>query len=389
MTTTEAEATQAPAAHAEKSSTRGGFLRALGLAAGAAVAGQLVASEAADAADGGNTVLGNANTAAHQTSVSMTPSGTPDALARSAVMGRVNAVDHYGVTGQGVGSPTNGGTGNAVGVWGDARTGLANLPVFAPQNRWGVLGTSDVVAVVGVAESSTGSGIGVNGYSSHPSDGVGVYGQADGPNGTGVYADASTGSGGVGIVANGTENGAWLGGGHAPLWLVPRTVAGPPTDASAKGEVLVDSAGVMWLCTADGTPGTWIRATHGGSRLLASPQRAYSSTDVGTGVRMNRGETRTVALAGAVPGVPANALGVILNLTLHQTINAGFVTAFPAGGAVPATSSINWFQSDQQIANGVTIGVGTGGGVSFYCDGATGAGQPLTQIIVDVTGYIL
>jgi hypothetical protein len=240
-------------------------------------------------------------------------------------------------------------------VWGDARTGLANLPVFAPQNRWGVLGTSDVVAVVGVAESSTGSGIGVNGYSSHPSDGVGVYGQADGPNGTGVYADASTGSGGVGIVANGTENGAWLGGGHAPLWLVPRPVAGPPTDASAKGEVLVDSAGVMWLCTADGTPGTWIRATHGGSRLLASPQRAYSSTDVGTGVRMNRGETRTVALAGAVP----------------------------------ATSSINWFQSDQQIANGVTIGVGTGGGVSFYCDGATGAGQPLTQIIVDVTGYIL
>src|SRR4051794_9716326 len=138
--THELEDTEAASAE-HKSSTRGGFLRALGVVAGAAVVGQLAATEAADAADGGNTVLGSANTASHQTSVSMTPAGAPDAVARSAVMGQVNAVDHYGVTGRGVGSPTNGGTGNVVGVWGDARTGLANLPLVTPQKRWGVLGT--------------------------------------------------------------------------------------------------------------------------------------------------------------------------------------------------------------------------------------------------------
>ena len=187
MTTNENDATQAPSESVvERSSTRGRFLRALGLAAGAAVAGRLTAAETAAAADGQNTVLGNANTSAHQTSVTMTVSGSPDAVARSAVMGRVNTVDHFGVTGQGVGSTTGGGTGNAAGVWGDARTGLVNLPILAPQNRWGVLGTSDIIGVVGVSEATSGpGGIGVNGFSNHPNNGTGVWGQADGVNGTG------------------------------------------------------------------------------------------------------------------------------------------------------------------------------------------------------------
>ena len=73
MTTNGKEATPAPTGSVvEKSSTRGRFLRALGLAAGAAVAGRLTAAETADAADGGNTVLGQANTSSHQTSVTMT-----------------------------------------------------------------------------------------------------------------------------------------------------------------------------------------------------------------------------------------------------------------------------------------------------------------------------
>jgi hypothetical protein len=388
MTTKGPEAAEAPAETAEQSSTRGGFLRALGIAAGAAMVGQMAGAETADANDGQQVLLGSAHTAEHQTSISMTPNGTPDASARSAIMGRVNAVDHYGVTGQGVGATTNGGTGNAVGVWGDARTGLANLPVFAPQNRWGVLGTSDVVAVVGVSEASTGNdgGIGVNGYSNHPNNGVGVWGQADGPNGTGVFAEATVGSGGVGLVANGTENGAWFGGGHAAVWLVPRTVAGPATDASVKGEVLVDSDGVMWLCTADGTPGTWIRISHGGARYLASPQRAYDSRTSGAGkLRPGAGDTnapRVIPIAGVVPGVPQNAVGVFGNLTVTGGSQGSFASIWP-GGAWPGTSSIN-FQANTDLANAFSVGLGANGMVSVATFAPT-----QVDVIVDVAGYVL
>jgi hypothetical protein len=36
--------------------------------------------------------------------------------------------------------------------------------------------------------------------------------------------------------------------------------AGPPASgAHLRGELVVDSAGNLYLCTADGTPGTWVR----------------------------------------------------------------------------------------------------------------------------------
>jgi len=385
MTTNGKEATPAPTESVvEKSSTRGRFLRALGLAAGAAVAGRLTATETADAADGQNTVLGNANTSAHQTSVTMTVNGTPDAAARSAIMGRVNTVDHYGVTGQGVGSTTGGGTGNAVGVWGDARTGLANLPVIPPQNRWGVLGTSDIVGVVGISEANSGNGgIGVNGFSNHPNNGTGVWGQADGPNGTGVYAEATASTGGVGIVAYGSENGAWFAGTHAALWIVPQNTAGPPADASAKGEMLVDSAGVMWLCTADGTPGTWIRVSHGGARYLTSPARAYDSrNDVAGKLKPGNGDTgtpRTIPIAGVVAGVPTNAVAVFGNLAVTQGDSGGFATVWPAG-AWPGTANIN-FNAGQDLSNSFNVGL-SAGGIRI-------ASSAQTHVVIDIAGYVL
>jgi hypothetical protein len=200
------------------------------------------------------------------------------------------------------------------------------------------------------------------------------------------YGVFGTGAGGV--LGLGTVGGVFSGSVVA-INLDPQAGAGAPTGEAFKGDLAVDSNGILYLCVADGTPGTWIRVSHGGTRLLATPQRAYSSTDVGTGVRMNKAETRTIQLAGVVPGVPSNALGIVLNLTVHQTINAGFVTAYPAGTSLPATSTIDWFGTGQAIANGAIIGVGSNGAISFYADGAVGAGQPLTQIIVDVTGYIL
>jgi len=197
-----------------------------------------------------------------------------------------------------------------------------------------------------------------------------------------------TGSGPGGVLGLGTVGGVFSGSVVA-INLDPQSSAGAPTGQAFKGDMAVDSNGILYLCVAAGTPGTWIKVSHGGTRLLASPQRAYSSTDVGNGAPMNQGETRTVPVAGVVAGVPANALGVVANLTVHHTVSGGFVIAWPAGTSKPATSNINWSATGQTVANGMTIALGNGGSVSLYADAGVTAGTPATHVILDITAYIL
>jgi hypothetical protein len=199
----------------------------------------------------------------------------------------------------------------------------------------------------------------------------------------GVLGNATTGVMGVGDIG-----GVFAGDANA-IMLRPQSFAGesiPSTDDHLTGDLLVDANGVLWLCVADGTPGAWIRVSHGGMRLLPSPQRAYDSR-AGNGARVNQGETVTIPIAGVVPGVPLNALGVIANLTVDRTLGGGFLTAYPAGTPVPTTSNVNWNTNDQTIANGATIGLG-GGGISLFADASVPAGTPATHVIVDVAGYV-
>jgi hypothetical protein len=199
----------------------------------------------------------------------------------------------------------------------------------------------------------------------------------------GVLGNATTGVMGVGDIG-----GVFSGDSNA-INLHPQKFAGesiPSSDDHLQGDMLVDLNGVLWLCVADGTPGTWIEVSHGGMRLLPGPQRAYDSR-VGNGPRVNQGETVTIPIAGVVPGVPLNALGVIANLTVDRTLGGGFLTAYPAGTPVPGTSNVNWNTNDQTIANGATIGLG-GGGISLFADASVPAGTPATHVIVDVAGYI-
>lgn len=46
-------------------------------------------------------------------------------------------------------------------------------------------------------------------------------------------------------------------GSRAQLRLVPAGSAGSPGGAHAKGEIYMDSAGALFVCTRGGTPGTW------------------------------------------------------------------------------------------------------------------------------------
>ena len=97
------------------------------------------------------------------------------------------------------------------------------------------------------------------------------------------------------------------------------------------------------------------------------------------GATLGGGQSINVAITGR-GGVPANATGVVLNVTVTGPSLGGYLTIWPAGGARPLASSLN-FSAAQTIPNLVQVALGTGGGVSIF----NSAGS--TDVIADVQGY--
>ena len=132
--------------------------------------------------------------------------------------------------------------------------------------------SSPAAAVFGV---TAGSGSGVSGkVVVATSAGAGVFGATDGT-GTSVRGRTTNTSntaacgrfnhdgGGPGVHGtSATGIGVTAQGGAAPLRLVPTAAAGAPTSGSHQvGEIVVDVAGELSLCTAGGTPGTRKKVT--------------------------------------------------------------------------------------------------------------------------------
>jgi hypothetical protein len=189
----------------------------------------------------------------------------------------------------------------------------------------------------------------------------------------GVAAFGDLGVAGLGFV------GAQFEGVHSSLSLVPQTTAGPATDESLKGDILVDSAGVLWLCIADGTPGTWIRVSHGGMRLLSSPVRFLDTRNTGSGGMFTAGQVRELTVTGN--GVPTNAVGVFGNLVVVGTVGRGFGAVYPFDGTRGGTSNILWDGPSQRVATFFVSRI-TSGKVKIEMS------QP-THAAVDITGFIL
>ena len=81
---------------------------------------------------------------------------------------------------------------------------------------------------------------------------------------------------------------------------------------------------------------------------------------------------------GGVP--PSGAGAVIVNLTVTESSDAGFVTAYPAQTALPATSNLNTERTWQTRANLAVVALGTNGQISLYA-------QHTTQLVADVFGW--
>ncbi|GGZ84951.1 hypothetical protein [Streptomyces subrutilus] len=105
----------------------------------------------------------------------------------------------------------------------------------------------------------------------------------------------------------------------------------------------------------------------------------------GTGAKAGKvGPSGTVGLkVGGNGGIPAGVTAVVLNVTVTNPTNSGFVTVFPDFGERPTTSNVN-YEAGQTVPNQVIVPVGKNG----YVDLANSSwGGSSIDLIADVTGY--
>lgn len=289
------------------------------------------------------------------------------------------STDAYGV----YGSSTNGvgvqGVGSTFGVFGFA----SNVGVEGVSTQWPVKGL----------QSGGGSGIVPNNYAGVFGDGntvAGVLGYSNTDHGVRAASVAhhairaeALGSG-EGVIATSAQgHGVRAQGGKAPLWLMPAGTAGAPASGTHnQGELYTDISGVLWMCTADGTPGTWVRTLTNadGGAFVALPPTRLVDTRSGAPVGAGPANERVVQVAGAA-GIAADATAVALNLTVTQpSSSGGFVTLYPDDATRPSASNIN-FNAGQTVANFAMVKLGTGGRIRVYNQVGT------VHAILDVAGF--
>jgi hypothetical protein len=109
--------------------------------------------------------------------------------------------------------------------------------------------------------------------------------------------------------------------------------------------------------------------------VAAAPIRRVLDTRV-TGDPIQNNEERIVAT-----GVPAHAAAAVINLTVTETEQAGFVAVFRADTTWPGNSSINWSSSGQNLANSVITATDPTGHIRIR------GGVNSTHVVLDVQGY--
>ena len=82
--------------------------------------------------------------------------------------------------------------------------------------------------------------------------------------------------------------------------------------------------------------------------------------------------------------VPANATAVFANVSVVDTVNAGFLTINPGGITTVSSATITWGTSNQTQSNGVSLTLDNARQITVVA-GGPGA----TDFVIDVFGYWL
>lgn len=367
-------------------------LRTAGIvAAGAIAGGTAILASAGPAAAASGTFDGNP---------AVTAVGSPAVQANttSATQTAINAVagfsDSTAVFGSAVGANSNGviGEGTVSGVVGRPRSGGVT----------GVLGDASLAGNHGIRGLGSNSAIGVRGESSYiavngaaSSTGIGVYGESS--SGPAIRGAATSGRGGTFESATGVGMEAF--GGISATYLNP--ISFTPTTSStpyAPGCLTPGPGDVLWYCVEAGTPGKWrtlAAPNSAGAFYAVTPARVYDSrlsTYPQNGI-LGSGQNRTISVANSfdVNGalvttnfIPAGASAVFANVTVVDTVGAGYLAVNPGGTTAVSASTINWSANGQILANGISLTLNATRQITVV-NGSGGA----TQFIVDITGYWL
>lgn len=121
----------------------------------------------------------------------------------------------------------------------------------------------------------------------------------------------------------------------------------------------------------------------GGLRMLGEPLRVYDSRVAAS--RLEADQSRTVDLTAGISGTPALPIGAraaLITLTVTETTDAGFLTAYSnALTGLPGTSTVNWSASNQNVATTTTVLVDGAGRIKVT------AGPRGTHFVLDLIGY--
>jgi hypothetical protein len=186
--------------------------------------------------------------------------------------------------------------------------------------------------------------------------GSGVWGVGLAPSGVGVRGDAGSffsagGDNGTGVQGIGFAPGTLGGyfqGIRAPLNIQVSGAAGPPTTLGhARGDIWVDSACIVWVCIAGGTPGVFAPLQTGGANIthfvkVMNKQYSLFASDGQTWVDMD-----AINLVQTITP-QFNAQAVISVSTDLWTANSGFnqdIGIFISGGAYTTGTIVAWKES--------------------------------------------
>ena len=156
--------------------------------------------------------------------------------------------------------------------------------------------------------------------------------------------------------------------------------------------VPVSADGTVALYTSSGTHlvadlvGVYTQSggsTAGRLQLAPTPTRIYDTrpaTLVGhTGAKPAAGTTLVIPIRGTAP-VPATGVGAaVVNVTVTETEQAGFLTVWPEGPQ-PLASNVNYDRSGQSIANQVIVPIGADGAIRLFT-------LSPTHVVIDVVGW--
>ena len=310
-----------------------------------------------------------------------------------------------------------------------SRSAAAALPLLIDQINDGGTTTeldaavgADVLSPVFYAVNLAGKGAGLSGFGANfgtigiTDKGVGVWGKSSGDathaavgvegfidntasqGSTGVHGMAN-GVGQIGVKGESTQGWAgWFSSPYAEIAMGMPTRPAPSTDARyhSYGDLVAETGAnkaTLWFCVGSGTPGTWRRlagpATSGAIALLPAPVRVYDSragtepAAVGPKTPLALDVDRPVDCTLNGSGVPADATGVLINLTAVNQSEGGYLSVRAAGATYLGTSNLNWTAAGQTIANSATVACGAGATIAVRLGGAASS-----NVIVDVVGYL-